>query len=84
MNARHSTHGQPTQDGPGALAWRCPVSRSSVYRNTPALARPHTWLVLVGTECKEHWVDSVNMPSEENVRRELRIGRSVDILIGRP
>lgn len=60
------------------------MSRSSAYRNTPALARPHTWLVLVGTECKEHWVDSVNMPNEENVRRELRLGRSVDILIGRP
>lgn len=83
MNACHSTLGQPTQDRPGALAWRCPVSRST-YRNTPALARRYTWLVLVGSDCQEHWVDSVNMPSEETVRHQLRLGRSVDILIGRP
>lgn len=56
---------------------------STTYCNTP-LARPHEWLVLVGPECEERWVTSVNFPNEANVRRELCIGNSVDILIGRP
>jgi hypothetical protein len=60
------------------------VAKQFTYRNTSSCARPHTWLVLVGQECKEHWVDGVNVPNEETVRRQLRIGRSVDILIGRP
>jgi hypothetical protein len=60
------------------------MARYSTHHNTPALARPHEWLVLVGPECKERWVTSVNFPNEANVRRELRIGSAVDILIGRP
>ena len=60
------------------------MARYSTYRNSPSLARPHEWLVLVGPECKERWVASVNFPNEASVRRELGIGNSVDILIGRP
>ncbi|MNR28660.1 hypothetical protein D3C85_1459930 [compost metagenome] len=80
-----TTQGGFTWDGLRVLAQKeHEVSRPFTYRSTPACVQPHTWLVLVGQECKEHWVDGVNMPSEESVRRQLRIGRSEDILIGRP
>lgn len=86
MHGCISTTDGPTWDGLRLLLVKMEhtVAKQFTYRNTPSQARPHTWLVLVGPECREHWVDGVNRPNEEVVRRQLRLGHSVDILIGRP
>lgn len=85
MHGYISTNGGSPWDG---LRLRLAKMEHEVSKHTnrinPTQARPFTWLVLVGPECRMHWVDGVNMPSEEVVRRQLRIGRSEDILIGRP
>lgn len=59
-------------------------TRSFTYRHTPASAHRFTWLVLVGRECRELYVESACFPDEQAVRRQYKIPRGVDILIGRP
>jgi hypothetical protein len=44
---------------------------------------PYVWLVLVGDDCKEHWVQ-MQIPDEDFIRRQLRIPPGVEILVGRP
>lgn len=72
---------------PGAVPGRTrggAVSRSFTLRYTPAAPRRHTWLVLVGSECRELWVESTCFPDESAVRRQYRIPAGTEVLIGRP
>jgi hypothetical protein len=51
------------------------------FNTTPV--EPYLWLVLVGADCKEHWVRA-QIPDESFIRRQLRIPSGVEILVGRP
>lgn len=60
------------------------MSRPFTYRHTPTSLRRYTWLVLVGSECRELYVESMCFPDEQAVRRQHKIPRGVELLIGRP
>jgi hypothetical protein len=66
----------------GAPEQRRTMSTFSPRFNTNPVA-PYTWLVLVGNDCKEHWVQ-MQIPDESFIRRQLRIPAGVEILVGRP
>lgn len=51
-------------------------------RTTPSLAEHPEWLVLVGDDCREYWVQMC-IPDEEAIRRRLHIRDDVPVLIGR-
>jgi len=53
----------------------------SVRRCTPSHARKDIWLVLVGHDCVEHEVECL-LPDENFIRRLLRLGPDVPILVG--
>jgi hypothetical protein len=60
-----------------------PVATSFTRRNPNPRPRRFLWLVLVGNQCVEYWLELAT-PSEELVRQLLGIPEDVPIEIGRP